>query len=299
MEEEKAHMEQQLAHLKEKAARSTGLEQQLREEQKKHLALEQQLVELEKKEETSGSSAQTEEEEATTVNLTVEAAAQYHEQGCRSWRSLQMAAEALVALVIDKTILGPARARALASVLIASAEQLSRLPEDGATVLYELFEHAAVDARPQILCALEDTIASVLRDKLNLPETLAEQLVVAMEVTANDPRSVLDLVADPMQILAFVKCWAAESAVGEHALDSLSLAVRSLLLDRMGKVGSQGIAETVKRLIESLEINREHLVMLTEGRLEDLAKSVLAGLAEEYRRHFYQACKTRRSGLLK
>ena len=44
-----------------------------------------------------------------------------------------------------------------------------------------------------------------------------------MEVTANVPRIVLDLMADPMQILAFVKCWAAESAVGEHALEGFQV----------------------------------------------------------------------------
>jgi hypothetical protein len=46
--------------------------------------------------------------------------------------------------------------------------------------------------------------------------------------------------------------------------------------------GSADSQQKVRKLIDSLEVTQQHIVMLVEGRLEDVFKAVLGGLANKY-----------------
>ena len=46
--------------------------------------------------------------------------------------------------------------------------------------------------------------------------------------------------------------------------------------------GSADSQQKVRKLIDSLEVTQQHIVMLVEGRLEDFFKAVLGGLANKY-----------------
>jgi hypothetical protein len=46
--------------------------------------------------------------------------------------------------------------------------------------------------------------------------------------------------------------------------------------------GSADSQQKVRKLIDSLEVTQQHVVMLVEGRLEDFFKAVLGGLANKY-----------------
>ena len=46
--------------------------------------------------------------------------------------------------------------------------------------------------------------------------------------------------------------------------------------------GSADNQQKVRKLIDSLEVTQQHIVMLVEGRLEDFFKAVLGGLANKY-----------------
>jgi hypothetical protein len=46
--------------------------------------------------------------------------------------------------------------------------------------------------------------------------------------------------------------------------------------------GSADNQQKVRKLIDSLEVTQQHVVMLVEGRLEDFFKAVLGGLANKY-----------------
>lgn len=129
----------------------------------------------------------------------------------------------------------PDAAKLLASKLPATKEQLCRLPHEGNAVLRELFEQAAQDAKPHILMALEQKMMSTLIEELNVSEELSEKIVAAMVLVVEHPRDVLDIMADPTQMLAFTRQWA-ESPACERALDSITLAIRSFLADKAEKL---------------------------------------------------------------
>eukprot|EP01048_Picozoa_sp_COSAG05_P022897 COSAG05_NODE_4749_length_1387_cov_1.233696_1_plen_418_part_01 len=146
--------------------------------------------------------------------------------------------------------------------------------------LKQLFNDGNDAAKKILLAALEKRITHVLVERLNLSEPFAEAVAAAVEPTCTDAAAAVGLLGQHGQIIPVLQHFA-RSAACDHALEAVSLGLRTLLRERIEEaVPSKRAKKKALAVVSHVNITRSHVQMLFDGRIDELMKQLLTGLAE-------------------
>eukprot|EP01047_Picozoa_sp_COSAG01_P049267 COSAG01_NODE_4870_length_4665_cov_84.521463_1_plen_846_part_00 len=124
-----------------------------------------------------------------------------------------------------------------------------------------------------------DLLVHTLLEKLGLPEQMrffVTELARAVHLHCSELQQSVD---DPAQLVPMLLRWARESPRCEHALPNVQAALQSFLRGRAERIPQPRVQAAALAAVDDFVLSRDHFIMLLEGRLFELIKSILGSAA--------------------
>jgi hypothetical protein len=124
-----------------------------------------------------------------------------------------------------------------------------------------------------------DLLAQRMMEKLGLPEQTRRFVTELARAARQHCAELQHCMDDPAQIVPTLLSWAKDSPQCEQALPQVQAALQGFLRGRAEGVAQARARDAALAAVEDFVLEREHLIMLLDGRLFELIKSIAGSAA--------------------